>query len=652
MERRQFRRALAALILTLLASSGTAPALASQEANIDHAETRSGVLRVLYSLPALPTGVELELDTLEVTIDGAALPAEADLATDASAADTIERTTILAIDASRSMQGERFEQAKAAARSFLEQAPPDVRVGIVAFAGNVETLHAPSRDRQAAIAVLDELTLKLQTRLYDGVNAAVKAAGSEGQRSLLVLSDGRDTSDTPLEQVIETISVAKVRVDVVALGAAARVNPPLDAMAQEGRGVVVAAKDPSALEEVFRAEAADLARQVLVVVPLPDELTATEGSLTISIAAGGESFSDSAFVPLRSAPSGRDAETIPSTGLQGFQANPLLTSPTVLWAGIMALGAGTLFVLLTAFGVFGHRDKTSLDEQLAAYTRAGRGGRSARHASASPNSVTESAIGLAQKALASSSGFETKLGTKLESANVAMRPAEWLLLHAGIALAAAAVGLMLSSGSVLFALTLLLVGAVLPYFYLGMKRSRRLKAFNSQLAETLQLISGSLSAGLSLAQSLDTVVREGSDPMAAEFRKVLVEARLGVQIEDALEGISRRMESDDFAWIVMAIRIQREVGGNLAELLLSVAATLRERDYLRRQVKTLSAEGRMSAWILSGLPPALLLYMAIANPQYLTPMLTTPLGWAMFGLMGFLLAIGSFWMSRVVKVDV
>ncbi len=136
---------------------------------------------------------------------------------------------------------------------------------------------------------------------------------------------------------------------------------------------------------------------------------------------------------------------------------------------------------------------------------------------------------------------------------------------------------------------------MLPWLYLGMRKSRRLKAFNGQLAETLQLIAGSLSAGLSLAQSLDTVVREGSDPVAGEFRRALIEARLGVQVEDSLDSIAKRMESADFEWIVMAIRIQREVGGNLAELLLKVAATMRERDYLRRQVKTLSAEGKMSA---------------------------------------------------------
>ena len=140
-----------------------------------------------------------------------------------------------------------------------------------------------------------------------------------------------------------------------------------------------------------------------------------------------------------------------------------------------------------------------------------------------------------------------------------------------------------------------------------------MKAFNAGLADTLQLIAGSLSAGMSLAQSIDTVVREGQEPIAGEFKRVLVETRLGVPLDDALDGIAERMESKDFAWVVMAIRIQREVGGNLAELLTTVAATLRERDYLRRQVKSLSAEGLLSAYILGALPPAMLVYLLIVR---------------------------------------
>jgi tight adherence protein B len=155
-----------------------------------------------------------------------------------------------------------------------------------------------------------------------------------------------------------------------------------------------------------------------------------------------------------------------------------------------------------------------------------------------------------------------------------------------------------------------------------------------------------------MPQAMDAVVREGTQPITGEFNRALVEARLGVPIEDALDGIAERMQSRDFAWVVMAIRIQREVGGNLAELLTTVAGTLRERERLRRQVKVLSAEGRLSAWILGLLPPAFALYLVFAQPGYLEPLVTEPLGLAMVGLGLLLLAVGAIWLRKTVKVEV
>jgi tight adherence protein B len=133
---------------------------------------------------------------------------------------------------------------------------------------------------------------------------------------------------------------------------------------------------------------------------------------------------------------------------------------------------------------------------------------------------------------------------------------------------------------------------------------------------------------------------------------VVIETRLGVTLEDSMEGVAQRMESRDFTWVVMAIRIQREVGGNLAELMLNVAATLRERDYLRRQVKSLSAEGRFSAYILLAMPPGILLYESAVNRSYLTPLVSTPVGWLLLGVMAVLMVGGAFTMSRIIKLEV
>ena len=164
--------------------------------------------------------------------------------------------------------------------------------------------------------------------------------------------------------------------------------------------------------------------------------------------------------------------------------------------------------------------------------------------------------------------------------------------------------------------------------------------------------SGSLAAGLSLAQSIDTIVREGQEPISSEFKRVLVETRLGISLDDALEGVADRFESKDFGWVVMAIRIQRQVGGNLAELLDTVAATMREREYMRRQVAALAAEGKLSAYVIGGLPPGFMVYLVLTRGDYVGPMFTEPLGWLMLGGAGVLLGVGAFWMSRLVKVEV
>ena len=198
----------------------------------------------------------------------------------------------------------------------------------------------------------------------------------------------------------------------------------------------------------------------------------------------------------------------------------------------------------------------------------------------------------------------------------------------------------------------LAAGVALPAVYLKVKHARRLSAFSAQLPETLTLMSGGLSAGLSMAQAVDTVVQEGREPMAGELRRALVEHRLGIGIEDTLESVAERMESEDFGWVVMAIRIQREVGGNLSEILNTVADTLREREYLRRQVRSLSAEGRLSAWMLGCLPVGMFGYMLLANRDYVRPLYTELIGMAMLGTAVFFLSIGAFFMSRLVKVEV
>jgi len=649
---RRARRGRTASVLVAVAAAATstliaAPAFAA-EGSIDHVENAKGGVQVLYSLPEGASAPDT--GTVKVTLDGKPLTATAQLA---SQADTqaVRRTTILTIDVSNSMKtNDRIGEAKQAADVFLASAPADVYIGIVTFANDVKVVQAPSLDRTASKALIDQLALQQNTKLYDGVLEAVKASGTTGQRSLVLLSDGRDTTKTPLASVTKAVKDAGVNVDVVGLGQNSSDAALLKQISDAGNGTIINANDPKSLSGLFASEAQTLAKQILITVPTPKALAGKEGTLSVSIDAGGQTYTDSAFVTLGAAAAGVGHVVGPSTDLSVPEAAQFSISRPLMFGGLAAAGVGLLLVLVVALGGVSKKPD-SVETRISAYTRKG-GGRNQAKQAAAPQGVAASAVGMAEKALEGNRGLESALGDRLEAAGMAIKPAEWLLVHAAIAVAAAGIGFLFGSGNILFALLGLFAGTLLPWSYLGMKRGRRLKAFSAQLASVLQLMAGSLQAGLSLSQAIDTVVREGGDPVANEFRRALVEVRLGVNLEDALDSMAKRMESPDFEWTVMAIRIQREVGGNLAELLLSVAATLRERDYLRRQVKALSAEGRFSAYILLGLPPAVMAYEFVTNPHYLHPLISTTVGFFMLGGMVVLMVVGGVTMKKMIQLEV
>jgi tight adherence protein B len=637
---RLLARAVAAAACALAILVGAAgPALADDDQlTIGHVQpAEDGKLEVLVSVPA---GVDT--DDLELAVEGTALD-DVEIRQADESGDSVRRTTVLAIDTSNSMANRgRIEAAKAAANLFLDRVPDDVYVGIVTFDSQVRTALEPTRDRDDARAVVDGLTLSLQTRLYDGVISAVDAAGKEGQRSLLVLSDGRDTSKTPEADVVQAIGSAQVLVDVVALDQGGDALQPLQAMATAGKGTVIAS-DAEALEAAFSREAEALSRQVLVSGTVPDSVTGDEGSVSVTLVTDELTLTAQSYTAIRAA--GDTKASLP--GPDG----PTIDVPHgAMLAGVLGLGVAAMLLVLALVGA-GRRDQgESAEERILAH---GRGVPAGQHASGPrpDTAVLDSARVAAGRMLGKNRGLEQRIATRLEAAGSALKPAEWLLMHSAIVLLAGVVGVMLT-GDILFTLLFMLGGYLVPRLWLGRRRKRRLKAFSSGLADTLQLIAGSLSAGLSLAQSLDTVVREGTEPIAGEFKRVLVESRLGVPMEECLESVAVRMDSKDFAWVVMAIRIQREVGGNLAELLTTVAATLREREYLRRQVASLAAEGKISAYILGGMPPAMVLYMLSVRRSYIMPLFTEPMGLMMLAGACLMLGLGGFLMSRIVKVEV
>jgi tight adherence protein B len=239
---------------------------------------------------------------------------------------------------------------------------------------------------------------------------------------------------------------------------------------------------------------------------------------------------------------------------------------------------------------------------------------------------------------------------RLELSGLKIDWAEFLFYHLIGAAGAGALAFLL--GGVKLAAGAIFIGAWFPVGLLRLLTARRQAEFAAQLPEVLGMISASLKAGYSLLQAVDMVAQESGPPMSEEFQRVLSDARLGLPIEDALEKMSRRVGSTSFEWMLLAIKVQREVGGNLAEVLGTLAKTIRERESLRRQIKALTAEGRLSAAILLGLPVFVTVALYFLNPEYIALLVNSTAGLVMSFMAVALMGIGTFWLYRIVQIEV
>jgi tight adherence protein B len=241
-----------------------------------------------------------------------------------------------------------------------------------------------------------------------------------------------------------------------------------------------------------------------------------------------------------------------------------------------------------------------------------------------------------------------RLNKALERAGIDLRPAEFAVLVSVAAVTASALGWLVGGLWVGLTLPVLAVGAA--WFVVHHATARRLAKFGDQLADTLQMLAGSLRAGYSFLQAADAVGRESADPTAEEFRRLLVESRLGRDLSDALGAMHERVGNEDFLWFMQAVAIQREVGGDLAEILDTVAETVRERSRLRRQVSALSAEGRLSAVILFVLPFVVGGFIMLVNPGYLDVLMDSGFGVGLLAFAGGLMAVGGLWLKKLVRI--
>ncbi len=222
-----------------------------------------------------------------------------------------------------------------------------------------------------------------------------------------------------------------------------------------------------------------------------------------------------------------------------------------------------------------------------------------------------------------------------------------MLLAAAGAVTLLAVGTLLRSP--LFGMGLAVASFAAPRFWLGWRTSRRKAAFAEQLGDTLQMLAGSIRAGYGLLQAIEAAASEALPPTSEEFSRLLVETQLGRDLGEALGALADRVDSDDFRWVVEAIEIHRHVGGDLSEILDIVSTTIRDRARIRRRIRALSAEGRLSAVILIGLPFVVGIAIAFTNPGYMAELTGSTAGRAMIGAGGGLMVMGALWMRKIVQ---
>ncbi len=316
-----------------------------------------------------------------------------------------------------------------------------------------------------------------------------------------------------------------------------------------------------------------------------------------------------------------------------------------------AVIALAVFVLAMALLSMDHTTQSDLEKRLTGYAGSEYDAEQAAAADASDadSGLMQDMFSLTGR-MAERIGVLNRVEDKLEQAALPLRPPEAIFVYVAIVIMTFVVSVFMFGPLIGLAATVMAI--VSGPMYLEMRRKKRLRRFETQLPDVLNLLSGSMRAGFSFAQGIEAVAEEASEPAKRELQRAYAESRLGRPIEDALEDSAGRMHSIDLMWAVMAIRIQREVGGNLAELLDTVATTMTERERLRHEVLALTAEGRMSAWVLGIFPPAFAVILYMIQPDYMATLFDEAVGIIAVVVSAIMAGLGFLWLRKIMAIEV
>jgi tight adherence protein B len=542
---------------------------------------------------------------------------------------------VLLIDASESMTGKPIADAMKAARGFMAQRKPDLPVAVVAFNPSVNALTDFSTDRQTlANAVAKAPSIAYGTHIYDALEKAASMAKDRGleRTTVVLLSDGQELgSSATLSQALQALDDAHVRVISVGLNSRFYNARTLKSVAGRTRGSYIEAANSAQLTPIFTQIGQQLSNEYELTYRslLPPQVPA---KVVVSVAG---------HAPARASYTTPALDVTPQGTFEKNWIDETITSPWLMIFVIVAVLALIGFAIFSAIDV---RNR-SLRRRMAQYVTVP----SEEESRLRRAEVTQMLADRAQRTVGGTAWWQ-RFETDVELGRFSLSPlaiAGWTIVG-GIA-ASIVVALYFQS------LAGLLVGLLAPVVtrYIVSRRVRKMRrAFEEQLADNLDVLAGAMRTGHSTMGALSVMADSSIEPSRTEFRRVLQDEQLGVPIDDALMVMARRMQSVDAEQLALVMRLQREAGGNTAEVLDRVAEVIRGRMELRRLVDVLTAQARISRWILTALPLFVLFALAFSGGDYLDPMLHSLVGKIALVFGGILVLIGSFWIKQISKMDV
>ena len=638
--KRRLARITLALLATAALGSASAHAFGAEAPGVvvqDFSSAEYPLVSFRLSLPASMLGADASLPEVAVTENGESV---SDVSVRRIESGREPVYTVLVIDTSGSMQGAPIEDARAAAQRFVDTLGPAAQIALVAFSDEPRVVQGFTEDPAKLKAAIGSLRAKGETAVYDALVAAgnLLPDRKDVRRNIVLLSDGTDTvSHTTLESAMTAVQQRAVPVHAVALQSK-EFNPrALQIVATGSGGRLVPVARSSELADLFEGIARELRDSWMVTYasarPETKDIDVdVKARLGTSEASTQFAYANPTFASLGRAES-----------LEFPEVHEDYTA-YIAAVGLAFLAVALIVISVVLLAVPNRSGLTQLRfyDQLHA--------ESGSASAADPNAMRTKVVD-AVGYVASRRGFTAVLTAKLEQAGLPLRAAEYMTIHILFVVGLGFLTQFLVN-RFLVSVVVVLLAAFVPLLVLNVAVNSRRHRFEAQLPDVLTMISSSLRAGWGVQQALELVVQEAGPPAAQEFRRVQTETRLGMPIEEALQKMADRLQSEDYQSAVTAIIIQREVGGNLAEVLDIVAKTVRDRASLRRQISALTAEGRLSAYILVLLPILLALFLASTRPEYMLPFVTTTMG-AFMAVTGVLLMIiGSFWLFRVTRIEV